>query len=344
MSQDKGTPPDSLNSTAPPVPPVPSGPPTPYSPASPASSQIANRVTDSRLTGVGQAIGDPRNAFNYINPPADRRLNSILDKLHSPLRHGIIQQTDINVASASQTGLTNGQDYPFACKFMFNPAVVAVDYAINNRVIPMNQMTSAQLQSKSFFPGSTTLSFSLLFDRTYDVYYGPKSAAAPDLRKIGVRADIYALEAVVGVHSAQTENKFDEKGASSGNTTADRGVKNSVNLVGNMVMTPVYILFGGGEDTAGLAFACTITGLRVNYALFSENMIPTRCSVDISATTIVGIDPAEIYAAGGKLDDRIMNGNRVTTTAGGNFAVGQAPYGQDGFTNGFNAAGDDWTR
>lgn len=298
----------------------------------PANATIADRANSSvsassSFIGLqGQKFGAATNALNYINPLPDRRLNSILGKTGSPLKQGIIQQTDANVSNAgTAAGLASIQNYPFACRFMFNPPDVSVGYGINNDILPYEQMTTAQLQAKSFYPGMTTISFSLLFDRTYEVAYGTPGAYLGDLSKIGVYADIAALESVVGVRSLAAKTAsytLDTSGnpvASGAAKTITTKSSSGKDLIGNMVLTPVYIIFGGGQDNAGLSFAAYITSMQVSYALFSQNMIPTRASVQIGATQLVGEDP---YPSNGTLPERLAASGRVSTVYGGNFAPG----------------------
>lgn len=284
----------------------------------------------------GQKNSDGNNALNYINPPTDPRLNSILARTGSPLVHGIIQQTDDLVTGGSDPGgkAITPQPYPYACRFMFNPPQVDISYSINPNVLPSSQLTASQLQATAFYPGSTSISFSLLFDRTYEVAYGKMTPFDADLQKIGVYADVAALEAVVGVRSARAQPQFDATGAKGAASAPLPGFNDVTGaILGNMVMTPVYIIFGGGkgvgdgtQGTAGLAFVATITGMSVTYGLFSQNMIPTRAGVQINATTLVGRDVSDINKKGGTMPNRLGQSNRVTTSNGGNYAPGQAPF------------------
>jgi hypothetical protein len=328
-----------LNGTGLPSGPIPLTPlpPIPFAP-NPGVTPVLPGVTDfgpgsaSNFIGVqGQKATDPGNALNYINPPTDRRLNSILQKTGSPLRQGIIQQTDDVVAAAGTTVQSDGtsisQPYPYACRFMFNPPDFTVGYGINTNVLPLGQMTPAQLQGKAFYAGQTSISFSLLFDRTYEIAYGPGGTYNADLRKIGVYADIAALEAVVGVRSVSTTNPGanDQSGA----TASVLKTSGGSTLLGNMSMVPVYILFGGGSgpggDSVGMGFAAYITSMTVNYGLFSSSMVPTRASVQIGATQLVGENLQTLFDKGGTLPKRLGQAGRVSTVYGGNYATGDVP-------------------
>lgn len=254
------------------------------------------------LTIPAGAVGlqgqfDPRDLNEYINPPPDPRLNSILKKVKSPLRHGIIQQADTEVAG--------DQQLPFACRFMFNPGVLSVRYGVNPTAVEEVDKTADEAAGLMTIPGSTSLGFSLLFDRTYEVAYGPTQTNRAPMTKLGVYRDIAALECVVGAR-----NRF---------ATTDAGA------IQNMTFKPVYIIFGGGDGnggTLGMSFIAGITSISVNYALFSANMVPTRCSVDIEATVLLGRSLIELRDSGGTLIDRAHGKDRVTTASGKNLARG----------------------
>jgi hypothetical protein len=260
---------------------------------------------------------NPTDPSEYINPKVDPRLNSILAKRDSPLQLGMIQQTD----DVIQPGSGSPQKYPYACRFMFNPNVITVSYQVAEGVTPPSQLTADQLAATAIYPGQTSIGFSLLFDRTYEVAYGPSPYNPRDLRKIGVYRDINALEAVVGAryssgvatNSGSTDLEV-EKGASRG-----AGADVSGALTGNMLMIPVHIIFGGGRlagGNAGMAYVGTITSLVVNYTLFSQNMVPMRAVVDIGMQQIIGRSPRDILKGGGDLVQRVRGNTQFLAAEG----------------------------
>lgn len=250
----------------------------------------------------GLVNSGPVDLNDYINRAADPRLNSILAKTGSPLRLGIIQQTD-EVASA------NGQIWPYAVRFMFNPAVINVSYSVATGVLPPNQLTTDQLAATAIYPGSTSIGFSLFFDRTYEVNYGPGQRNPTDLRRIGVYHDINALERLVGVRN---------KASYTGVIGPDgKPVGDSKDLLGNMLMIPVYVIFGGGAGI-GLAYVGFLTSMNVTYTLFSQDMVPTRATVDLQMTQLMGAGDQDFQRSGGTLIDRAHTAGRTTTSSGKN--------------------------
>lgn len=253
-----------------------------------------------------QGLAATKDLNSYINRAPDPRLNSILSKTNSPLRLGLIQQTD-DVVQA------NGQRFPYACRFMFNPPVITVGYQVATGVLPPNQLTTAQLAATPIYPGATSVGFSLLFDRTYEVHYGPGQRNPTDLRKIGVYHDIQALENIVGVRNTASYSGSPTVDQS-GNAVASTDNKD---LLGNMLMIPVYVIFGGGAGI-GLAYVGFFTSMTVTYTLFSQNMVPTRAAVDLQFTQLIGVGSQDFQKGGGTLIDRAHTATRTTTASGKN--------------------------
>lgn len=212
----------------------------------------------------------------YINPATDPRINSIITKTGSPLKQGIIQQTDDNV--------TGGQKYPYACRFMFNPTAIEVSYATDETAFNPATLTPAQGAASAIVPGKTSISFSLLFDRTFEVAYGPSALRPRNLRDIGVYADIAALENVVGVRYNFAED-----------------AESVTQLMG---IRPCYFVFGGGDNNVGLTFIGAITSMNVTYSSFSERMVPVRAGVAINAVQFLGRSFEEFDQQGGTLLER----------------------------------------
>lgn len=228
----------------------------------------------------------PDDISEYINPPADARLNSIIQKTGSPLRQGIIQQQDDAIDKS------HGQKFPYACRFMFNPPGIQVSYAADLSQLTPNTQTPAQTAGSYIGPGQTNFSFNLLFDRTYEVAYGPtiSPTIAADLRNIGVYRDIGALESIVNARNNFAANPSD--------------------IMQNMSLVPVYIIFGGGNGgqngapVAGLSYSAYITSMEVTYSLFSSKMVPTRAGVALGCTLRLGSSALDINTSGGTLVDR----------------------------------------
>jgi len=241
-------------------------------------------VAVTKRGGIGLQGKFSANDLNqYVNPAADPRLNSILTKMNSPLKQGIIQQTDDNVQGP--------QKYPFACRFMFNPTTLSVGYQAIESGIDPSEQTAAQQAAVAIGVGQTTLAFNLLFDRTYEVAYGPGKTRPTDLRDIGVYRDIAALESVV-----KARDNFAP--------AADA-------VITPMTLVPCYFVFGGGAGKVGLTFIGAITSMTVDYSTFSDRMVPMRAAVTLQVTQHLGRSFNDFGTKGGTLLQRAQERGRV---------------------------------
>ena len=249
-------------------------------------------VNSHPLSSVDQSLGMNSaglqamlDSGSRFNPPADPRLHS-----HPWMRgllRGRMQQTSDYVQSLVQGLALNGGvnqrlknlgakrgARPYGVNFVYNPSQVSVSYGIDSSVLPSNQLTPAQLAANAVYPGMTSLSFSLLFDRTYEC------GGMDDLSAVGAYIDIGAFERMVGAMDPDTGQ------------------------YSNMKMVPVVVVFGGGKkDTAaagqtGLSYVGFINSASVTYGHFTESMVPMRAELDVTMTLLIGanvkqaLDPA----------------------------------------------------
>lgn len=248
------------------------------------------------LLSTGKA-NDPN---NYVNRPPDYRLNDIVSRHASDLVSGIIQRVD-----------KGNKPFPYACRFLFNPSVVTTQYSVAEGVTPGGELTVDQAKGIAVYPGQTGVGFSLLFDRTFEVAYDNDIYS-----KVGCYADIFALEQVTGITQDIQAGTTDDNGVFTQLNSGKDGksnpslTPNAPNTVqGNMLMIPVYLIFGGGKGVKnaagpvpGLTYVGYITSMTVNWGLFSENMVPIRCSVDLSFQQLIGKQAADFTKDGSVLN------------------------------------------
>jgi len=156
----------------------------------------------------------------------------------------------------------------FRLYFMMNPQQISMGSNIDtsNLTSPLQQ-DPTNMQFGGYWVTNQTVSFTIYFNRMYEVAYG--GAKGPS--EIGCRWDIRALERLVGIFDAST------KGG------ANVGVGN-YGAGGYPPMTyPLQVVFGGANS---YSFQGTIASLDYTYTLFNYNMVPIEAYADISVMRI----------------------------------------------------------
>jgi hypothetical protein len=150
-----------------------------------------------------------------------------------------------------------------ALYFLYNPNDIQVSFSIDMSQAPAtytfgDAQNAADQQFTSVgvtnMLNSQTVSWSLLFDRTYDMLYGPDPGG-----NRGVLKDIGALYLVLGTF------------------VTDAAVP---------IATPVEVVFGQTDNGDLWGFTGLISGVQIEYGIFRNNMIPSRCTVGLSMTLV----------------------------------------------------------
>jgi cell wall-associated NlpC family hydrolase len=156
----------------------------------------------------------------------------------------------------------------FRLYFMMNPQQISMGSNIDttNLTSPLQQ-DPTNMQYGGYWVTNQTISFTVYFNRMYEVWEGGVKGPSD----IGCRWDIRALERLVGIFDAST------KGG------ANVGVGN-YGAGGYPPMTyPLQVVFGGANS---YSFQGTIASLDYTYTLFDHNMIPIEAYADISVMRI----------------------------------------------------------
>lgn len=188
-------------------------------------------------------------------------------------------------------------------RFLFNPSTVSTDYNV----------ASASLQAAMMYtvPGDQgnllapllyqTVSWSLYFDRTYELNYGGNSSAVNDPAVIGVQADIYQFMQFTGVLANLARQQANaEASVANGGSASSTQAQLGSSLGGVMMMVPCYVFFGSSlmqmnknPNSANfnalanqLAFYGFISEWSVEYTHWTTNMVPIRASVTVSFTML----------------------------------------------------------
>lgn len=179
--------------------------------------------------------------------------------------------------------------------FLFNPSTVNSDYNVGNATLQAAMMYQVPGDTGNLLaPLQQTVSWSLYFDRTYELNYGGNSSAVNDPAIIGVQADVYQFLQFTGVLAAlggaQATQVFGTP--TNGNLGATTG--------GIMMMMPCYVFFGNALHQlnqnvnssnfnalgAQLAYYGFINEWSVQYTHWTSSMVPIRAVISVNFTML----------------------------------------------------------
>lgn len=271
-------------------------------PMSTVSQQITTAVDESSgtATSMQPAYDEP-----HSNLPFDPRMarqqfwagakNVTAGVISSDTRAIGIPLQDYNLAGVSVA--------PFYCFFMFNPAEIDTMYSFDTSdaaMLPLNLVNPQAGNGGGVLTQS--VSFNLLFDRTYEVWNGPRDLppsasygfAQGEVTmpknggpyKYGCLWDVWALERLCGIFRQvdgvppespplRTVLHVSTGGVDVANALAGAGVGHA----GAANQSTVIQI---DPSPASIDLWGWITSLNVQYTRFDSNMVPTRCAVALS--------------------------------------------------------------
>lgn len=197
----------------------------------------------------------------------------------------ILEDTTNSTSGSMQRGV----------RFMYNPAQLSISHGINADSSPLpSDVRDSHNRGQVLGASQNSLSFSLLFDRTYDVW--DSALAGTDQANLGVYADVRAIYDLVGLFQGAD-------GSDLGTFNPNVGAFD----VPLQYMVPVPAFFFFGTQGKSLSYYGYISSLGVNYTSWTRDMTPKRCEVTIGVT--IWIPPA------GNSQDALTTGNAAAPTA-----------------------------
>jgi hypothetical protein len=158
----------------------------------------------------------------------------------------------------------------FKVYFMLNPESIAIatDITTNNASPTAQETLSPGSQEAAYVMQAQTISFTLVFNRMYEVWMGNYKGAGGGVgpSDIGCLWDVRAVERLVGMFDVIDESKSIGQGLAGGSHNAPAS-------------RPVQVVFGGPK---AIQFVGRIASLATTYTLFSREMVPIQASVDVS--------------------------------------------------------------
>lgn len=172
--------------------------------------------------------------------------------------------------------------------FLVNPSDIQTSYQVANDLrFSDADFNLSEANLGALGDGLMSLNFSLMLDRTYEVYQGNPNYVG------GVLHDVLALEQVLGAPPAAMAEADEWKrnpaaegsAALAGVDIEDWGPSTPRESVLNGVIThkPVRVLFGSND---AFTFDGFVTSLGVHYTHFSHRMVPSRAGVTISMSSL----------------------------------------------------------
>lgn len=169
-------------------------------------------------------------------------------------------------------------------QFLYNPSSVTADYTMSDSSVGASLLFPTGFNATNLrVPLNQSVEWSLLFDRTYELWGGYDSEGLPaesigpgqnNPSTVGVLADIRQMEQFTGMNV----------GYSSGNTASTS--PNNSSLVGHqgiMQLIPSYVYFG---DANNLWYYGYISEWDVTVTHWTQYMVPMRCVMDVTFTML----------------------------------------------------------
>jgi hypothetical protein len=219
------------------------------------------------------------------------------------------QDTGIVRGGMAQLQPNPGQT-PFQVYFMMNPQSISVDYNIQASNMGQSSNLNAAQQSQQTSPISNmSCSFTVFFNRMYEVWQGGTDGPSD----IGVRWDVRALERLFNMYD-------DTQGPGGGPST---GISNYGNGANQPTANPVQVVFGTKN---ALRFQGMVNSLSVEYTIFSKDMVPVECEVDLAISWVYNPETgADLSTALVQTYASTGNYSGGTPTTNGLFPTGITP-------------------
>lgn len=158
--------------------------------------------------------------------------------------------------------------------FLFNPSQLSASYAIiGDDATAILTFPNADDVADLNTPINQTISFSLLFDRTYELY--DSAYVGKDVQKYGVEVDVIAMKQIVGMTTDL--QGATPQAAAGGNTTTSTFVLSGSKDI--MRFVRVFVNVGGPTS---LSYYGYIQNWDVTYTHWNQWMVPSRCVINVN--------------------------------------------------------------
>lgn len=214
--------------------------------------------------------------------------NTVTGQVNSELYRGLM-------VSRPATGGTATQ---FRVNFLYNPSTINESRSLdlNNDVLP-TYARNPDDPGKYATGMNTFIGFSLLFDRTYELwdigYYGT------DAGTYGVMVDVNAFYNMLNINQQVTITPQQQIGGSVPFTATSYGQI----VQGAMSAVPVDLYFGY-KSPGALKYFGFVTQMDVTYTHFTQKMVPQRCAINVGFQVM-----SDLYTTASELQLTAAQGN-----------------------------------
>lgn len=219
-----------------------------------------------------------------VQPPFDPRIQT----LKFPFGGNEFGTLQRGYMTWDQTQLLTGYSSAAKLNFLFNPSTVTASYSL----VPDTSVQAAMMFPTAYdktdlrVPLSQTVEWSLLFDRTFELWghYNQGTSAGTTASTadnnnpsvVGVMVDINAMQQFTGMYA----NFYSGTSASTGNAASDAISGSLYNQQGIMQPVYSYVWFG----SSALFYYGYVSEWDVTITHWTQYMVPMRCVINITFT------------------------------------------------------------
>lgn len=218
----------------------------------------------------------------YTQPPFSDQLSTLAYPLTNGPAAGATLQTGYMVWAPPYIP---GYGSTAVIQYLYNPSTVSSDYNIADATAQAalnfpNPGDSANLA----IPLSQTATWSLMFDRTFEVWgaYNTDglpsgSSSSTDPAVIGVQADVLAFMQFTGMQSNYSSTTTNGTAGTVASLSASTGI---------MQLVPCWAVFGNSNVTNGLLYYGYINEWSVQYTHWTQYNVPFRAVISVNFTML----------------------------------------------------------
>lgn len=248
------------------------------------------------------------------HPPFDNRIYSLPSPVSGP--HGTLSRGLMFWESAIP-----GYTFPATMRFLYNPSTVTADYymapdaSVSASLLFPTAFNSTQLR----VPLNQSVTWSLLFDRTYELWGSyndngtPKYKNFPDGNNpqvVGVLADIIQMQQFTGMLVSYAGTAVGPGQSPATNINGYQGI---------LQLIPSYVFFGKFLEGPSLSYFGYVSEWDVTITHWTQFMVPMRCVINITFTMM----PQEAQSGNtSKSNSPVKNPATGTTQAPGTTNAG----------------------